>query len=402
MYFSEEDQAAMKLNIAKITKYHELAGTLKLIGHRGMGPSSNIIDPDCDPNMIPENTLASFKKAIILGADGIEFDLFSSKDNRIMVIHNDQLWLHVYGAPRDGSLLPPGETTDTYIVGNKSVVELQQLAVWSKNEKIPTLIEVLELVSEANSIRCSFNLPKLILNMEFKDSKKSQDAIMITVKNTIKEIQQYTDQYPSSGVNFEDIYFCSFNHDALIHLIKIAIDLKIDKIQVAPIIKTATLFGKDNVDLNYTVREEVTTYDTTGLDSLRSLFHDYDQKFIAYDVILWDVYLPLIELVGSKSKQLHTSTSDNRTYDVPSTFCVFLLKMSNRVPVCFKCDAVDQAITLLTRKAELLNKYKENRRLLEQQHLGSQSQSLEKQLSSISTSSRVLLNRLPKPIYQQT
>jgi len=108
VYFSKEDQAAMKLNIAKITKYHELAGTLKLIGHRGMGPSSNIIDPDCDPNMIPENTLASFKKAIILGADGIEFDLFSSKDNRIMVIHSDQLWLHVHGAPRDGSLLPPG------------------------------------------------------------------------------------------------------------------------------------------------------------------------------------------------------------------------------------------------------------------------------------------------------
>ena len=402
MYFSEADQAVMKLNIAKIAKYHELAETLKLIGHRGMGPSSNIIDPDCDPNMIPENTVASFKKAIILGADGIEFDLFSSKDNRIMVIHSDQLWLHIHGVPRDGSLLPQGETTDTYIVGNKSVIELQQLSVGPKNEKIPTLIEVLELVTEANNIRRSFNLPKLVLNMEFKDSKKSQDAIMITVKNTINEIQKYIDQYSSTGVDFENIYFCSFNHNALIHLIKIASDLQINNIKVAPIIKTAVLFGKDNVDLNYIVREEVTTYDIAGLDSLRSLLQDYDQKFIAYDVILWDVYLPLIELVGSKSKQLHTSTSDNRTYDVPSTFCVFLLKMSNRVPVCFKCDAVDQAIALLTHKAELLNKYKENRRLLEQQNLGSQSQSLEKQLSSISTSSKVLLNRLPKPIYKQS
>ncbi len=400
VYFSKEDQVDMELNIAKITKYHELVATLKLIGHRGMGPSNNVIDPYCDPNMIPENTLASFKKAIILGADGIEFDLFSSKDNRIMVIHSDQLWLHVHGVPRDGSLLPPGETTDSYVVGNKSVIELQQLSVWSKNEKIPTLIEVLELVTEANSIRRSFNLPKLILNMEFKDSKQSQETIIIAVENTLKEIQQYVGKYPNTEIDFENIYFCSFNHNALIHLIKIADDLKIDKIKVAPIIKTATLFGKDNVDLKYIVREGVTTYDIAGLDSLRSLLHDYDQRFIAYDVILWDVYLPLIELVGSKSKQLHTSTSDNRTYDVPSTFCVFLLKMSNRVSVCFKCDAVDQAIALLTHKAELLNKYKENRRLLEQQTLGSQSQSLEKQLSSVSTSSKVLLSRLPKPNYK--
>ena len=46
------------------------------------------------------------------------------------------------------------------------------------------------------------------------------------------------------------------------------------------------------------------------------------------------------------------------TYDVPGTFCVFLLKASNKVPISFKCDAVHAAMDVLIKKAILLNKYK--------------------------------------------
>ena len=395
MYFSEDDQEIMRSNIEKITKYHEQVKDLKLIGHRGMGPSSNVTNIEDYINLKPENTIESFKQAIILGVDGIEFDLFNSKDHCPMVIHSDQLWLHVHGAARKGSSLPNGENQNTYIIGNKTVTELKQLSVGSNNETIPKLIEVLELAREANSIRRKLKLADLILNVEFKNSKISKQSIMPTVDETLKEIQLYATKYPDSGICFENIYFCSFNHDALIYLIKTTTTLQIKNINIVPIIKTATLFGKDNVNPNYIVREGVTEYDQDGLNSLKSLFLTHNQEFIAYDVILWDVYLPLIELIASKDKQLHTSTSDYRTYDVPGTFCVFLLKMSNKVSVCFKCDAVDKAMDLLTNKAELLNKYRIRRQNLEQQ--SSTLQSLE---SSLEFSSQVLCNCLPKPTYE--
>ncbi len=56
--------------------------------------------------MAPENTIASFKKALALKIDGIEFDVRVSKD-KIPVIHHDKELSDASGnklAIRDGSL----------------------------------------------------------------------------------------------------------------------------------------------------------------------------------------------------------------------------------------------------------------------------------------------------------
>ena len=39
----------------------------------------------------PENTLTSFEKAVNLGADGIELDIQLTRDERIVVIHDETL-----------------------------------------------------------------------------------------------------------------------------------------------------------------------------------------------------------------------------------------------------------------------------------------------------------------------
>ncbi len=49
------------------------------IGHRGAAAQA------------PENTLASFRRAVELGADGVELDLHRTKDGRFVVIHDDTL-----------------------------------------------------------------------------------------------------------------------------------------------------------------------------------------------------------------------------------------------------------------------------------------------------------------------
>ena len=53
--------------------------SIRVIAHRGASIEA------------PENTLKSFKKAIEIGADYIEFDLRFSKDRKLVIIHDDSL-----------------------------------------------------------------------------------------------------------------------------------------------------------------------------------------------------------------------------------------------------------------------------------------------------------------------
>lgn len=56
-----------------------LAMSLLIIGHRGASGHA------------PENTLPAFEKAIEMGADGVELDLWPAKDGTPVVIHDEEL-----------------------------------------------------------------------------------------------------------------------------------------------------------------------------------------------------------------------------------------------------------------------------------------------------------------------
>src|ERR1700691_2371330 len=79
----------------------------------------------------PENTLASFKKALEIGVDGIELDVHLSKDGNVMVIHDSWVNRTTNGIGR---------------VENKTLKELQKLDA-GNGEKIPTLQEVLDVIN---------------------------------------------------------------------------------------------------------------------------------------------------------------------------------------------------------------------------------------------------------------
>jgi glycerophosphoryl diester phosphodiesterase len=80
----------------------------------------------------PENTLRSFKKAIELGVDAIELDVRKTKDNKLVVIHNEDLSKTTNGK---GS------------VGELTLNEIKQF-VADKNEKIPTLSEAFQFLDK--------------------------------------------------------------------------------------------------------------------------------------------------------------------------------------------------------------------------------------------------------------
>lgn len=139
-------------------------------GHRGF------------PAVAPEDTLASFRKAIENHADFLEFDVQVSKDGTPIVIH-------------DGTV---DRTTNGYgLVKDKTLRQLQELDAGSKfneqfqNEKIPTLEEVLSL-AQMNAIP---------IFPEIKGYRSTQDISLI-----LEKIIQYGFEDTSilQDFNFDD------------------------------------------------------------------------------------------------------------------------------------------------------------------------------------------------------
>ena len=76
----------------------------------------------------PENTLRSFRRALDMGADLIEFDIRMSSDGHLIVIHDKKV----------------DRTTDgTGLVREMTLGQLKKLDA-GKGEKIPTLEEVID------------------------------------------------------------------------------------------------------------------------------------------------------------------------------------------------------------------------------------------------------------------
>ena len=87
--------------------------------------------------LAPENTLASFQLALTMGVDIIELDVRNTKDEEIVVIHDETL---------------DRTTSGTGNVHDYTLEEIRQLDAGSwfdskfKEERVPTLREVLDLV----------------------------------------------------------------------------------------------------------------------------------------------------------------------------------------------------------------------------------------------------------------
>ena len=105
----------------------ELSRSPELIGHRGA------------PRERPENTLASFLRALDLGADAVELDVHATRD-AVVVVHHD--------------FVPRAETPVTALRG-RPIAELTaaELATFQvSGEPIPTLIAVLEAIGSKATV----------------------------------------------------------------------------------------------------------------------------------------------------------------------------------------------------------------------------------------------------------
>ena len=135
----------------------------------------------------PENTLAAFRLAHDMGADGVELDVQLTKDGEVVVIHDETL----------------DRTTDgTGWVKDHTLTQIKELNASGGNaayphERIPTLDEVFDVLADS----------PLAINIEIKDS-------LIPYPGIAERVLEMVDQR-----NWEyRITLSSFNHMTLAHI----------------------------------------------------------------------------------------------------------------------------------------------------------------------------------------
>ena len=138
-----------------------IASKLFCFGHRGAAGHE------------PENTLRSVRKALELGADGIEVDVHWA-DGHLVVIHDDTL---------DRTTNGSGDVTD------KSFTYLRSLDA-GRGERIPTLEEVFDTVNR-----------QAVINVEFKGPD--------TAPAVVRLIDRYVQE---RGWRYEDFLVSAFDH----------------------------------------------------------------------------------------------------------------------------------------------------------------------------------------------
>lgn len=125
----------------------------------------------------PENTLRSFKKAMELGANMIEFDVHVCSSGEVVVIHDEELERTTNGKGK---------------VAEKTLIELKELDA-GKGEKIPTLEEILDFIDR-----------KCRLDIELKG------------KGTPKPVADILEKSLEQGWKPGDFLVTSFEHETLL------------------------------------------------------------------------------------------------------------------------------------------------------------------------------------------
>uniref|UniRef100_UPI00321767CA glycerophosphodiester phosphodiesterase family protein n=1 Tax=uncultured Draconibacterium sp. TaxID=1573823 RepID=UPI00321767CA len=139
----------------------------------------------------PENTMASVNLAWEMGASAVEIDIHLSKDNRIMVCH-DENTKRVSGKD--------------YLIANTSSEVLRSLDVGSTfssqyaNEKIPFLEEVIETIPEGKflfvEIKCPETVVPFLKKVIEESGKQSQIKIISFSVNALLASKNQIPQIP--------------------------------------------------------------------------------------------------------------------------------------------------------------------------------------------------------------
>ena len=185
----------------------------------------------------PENTLISYRAAIELGVDAIEFDVWLSKD-KVPVIMHDANTLRITGQDS--------------VITEQTLAELKKLDAGSHKgaefagERIPTLRETLEL---AHSLR-----PSLRLGVEIKDFREEAvDKTVAMLKDfgffddcwfycfNARIIRYIKERYNGRTMGYPDFQMKEFEPDSYSYYDELGLDMNLVRGENFPIYKSMGL-----------------------------------------------------------------------------------------------------------------------------------------------------------------
>lgn len=181
----------------------------------------------------PENTMSAFRRAVEMGATGIETDAQMSRDGVLVICHDEKV---------------DRTTSGSGLLASKTLDELKSLDAGSwfgssfAGERIPTLEELLGLVAEAG----------ITLNIEIKSGVVLYPGIEAALVGLVR-------RYGLAG----RVIFSSFNHYSLVECKRIA-----------PDIPTGILYMEGLVD-PWVYAKYV------GVNALHPLFHGVRAELVA-------------------------------------------------------------------------------------------------------------------------
>jgi len=202
----------------------------------------------------PENTLVAFREAINAGAHMIEFDVFLSKDNEMVVIHD---------ATVDRTTNGTGRISDLTL----GQIRILDAGSWKSpefaGEKIPTLHEVLEIMPFNIwlnvHIKGEDNLPVMVAEMLAKEKRLHQAFLACSAIAAGKAREAVP-----------EIMICNMDRrEADIDYVKETINMKADFIQLRQPISPSfvdyvNMLRKNGIRVNF--------YGTDAPDEIRTLF----------------------------------------------------------------------------------------------------------------------------------
>lgn len=148
-----------------------------------------------DSYVAPENTVAAAKSAWKAGADAVEVDVYLTKDNRVMVIHDSDTKRTCSGKKNLEVAKTPSVLLRDLDAGSWKGAEF-------KGEKIPFLNEIIETVPEGKTlvveVKCGPEIIPSLQRIMEKTPKRSQIVFIcfdwktiVELKNTFPDNKSY-------------------------------------------------------------------------------------------------------------------------------------------------------------------------------------------------------------------
>lgn len=166
----------------------------------------------------PENTMASFMKALEMKSEGIELDVHMTSDKALVVCHDEKV---------DRTTNGKGFIKDFTLEEIKKLDAGSWFAEEFKEEKIPELREVLELIKDSN----------ILLNVELKNAPIIYSGIE---KKVIEMITDYRME--------ERTIISSFNHYSLMEVKRINPRIKTGALYMAGLVEPWIYAKRINAD----------------------------------------------------------------------------------------------------------------------------------------------------------